>query len=208
MAEERMLNSTTMELVNPFNRPIPGQSLTNPVDDPYPWESPPKFTKVNEALDFVVEGILGDEDKLLAVLEILGDNELPISDIAQILLEDGFRKCYWNPDMMLLLAEPVMVVLMALSERAGFRDYEIYRGEKDELDEEERVKLANEVINAIKEETDFRGFRKQGGIDVRSVTPEILETIEDLDIPQPESLLAPKESETEQPPEQSLLGET
>ena len=87
MAEERMLKSTTMELVNPFNRPIPGQSLTNPVDDPYPWESPPKFTKVNEALDFVVEGILGDEDKLLAVLEIIGDNELTISDIAQILLE-------------------------------------------------------------------------------------------------------------------------
>ena len=206
MAEERMLNPETMALVSPFNRPIPGQSLTNPVDNPYPWEKPPRFTKVPEGLNFIVEGILGDEERLSGVLDVLAMNEFPIADIAQMLLEDGFRKVYWNPDMMLLLAEPVMVVLMALSERAGFRDYEIYRGENEEIDEEERIELANEVINAIKEETDFKGLRKQGGIDVRSVSPEILETIEDVSLPETQSLLSKTKSSDEAEQAPSLLG--
>ena len=206
MAEERMLNPETMALVSPFNRPIPGQSLTNPVDNPYPWEKPPRFTKVPEGLNFIVEGILGDEERLSGVLDVLAMNEFPIADIAQMLLEDGFRKGYWNPDMMLLLAEPVMVVLMALSERADFRDYEIYRGENEEIDEEERIELANEVINAIKEETDFKGLRKQGGIDVRSVSPEILETIEDVSLPETQSLLSKTKSSDEAKQAPSLLG--
>ena len=206
MAEEQMLDPQALEMVNPFNRPIPGQSLTNSVDNPYPWESPPRFTKVNEALGFITESILGDEERLVGVLEILGSQELAISEIAQLILEDGFRKGYFNPDMMLLLAEPVMVVLMALSERAGFGDYEIYQGEKSELDEEERMELANEVMNAMKEEVEFKGLRKQGGIDIRSVPSEVIDTIEDLDIPETQSLLAPTESVEETPPEPSLLG--
>ena len=206
MAEEQMLDPQALEMVNPFNRPIPGQSLTNSVDNPYPWESPPRFTKVNEALGFITESILGDEERLVGVLEILGSQELAISEIAQLILEDGFRKGYFNPGMMLLLAEPVMVVLMALSERAGFGDYEIYQGEKSELDEEERMELANEVMNAMKEEVEFKGLRKQGGIDIRSVPSEVIDTIEDLDIPETQSLLAPTESVEETPPEPSLLG--
>jgi len=206
MAEEQMLDPQALEMVNPFNRPIPGQSLTNSVDNPYPWESPPRFTKVNEALGFITESILGDEERLVGVLEILGSQELAIAEIAQLILEDGFRKGYFNPDMMLLLAEPVMVVLMALSERAGFGDYEIYQGEKSELDEEERMELANEVMNAMKEEVEFKGLRKQGGIDIRSVPSEVIDTIEDLDIPETQSLLAPTESLEETPPEPSLLG--
>lgn len=206
MAEEQMLDPQALEMVNPFNRPIPGQSLTNSVDNPYPWESPPRFTKVNEALGFITESILGDEERLVGVLEILGSQELAIAEIAQLILEDGFRKGYFNPDMMLLLAEPVMVVLMALSERAGFGDYEIYQGEKNELDEEERIELANEVMNAMKEEVEFKGLRKQGGIDIRSVPSEVIDIIEDLNIPETQSLLAPTESVGETPPEPSLLG--
>lgn len=206
MDEGQLLDQQTLEMVNPFNRPIPGQSLTNSVDNPYPWESPPRFTKVNEALNFITESLLGDEERLVGILEILGSQELAIAEIAQILLEDGFRKGYFNPDMVLLLAEPVMVVLMALSERAGFADYEIYQGEKSELDEEEQRELANEVMNAIKEEVEFKGLRKQGGIDIRSVPSKVIDTIEDLDIPETQSLLAPTKSVEETPPEPSLLG--
>lgn len=206
MAETEIVDFTLKGQVDPFNKPIPGQSLTNPVDSPYPWEKAPRFTKTSNAIDFFTESILGDEEKLSGVLEILGSGSLPIAEIAQILLEDGFRKGYWNPDLMLLLAEPVMVILMALSERAGFNDYEIYVGEKTELDDEKRIKLTNEVINAIKEETDFKGFRKKGGLDVRSVAPEILETIEEADLPQQESLLASPQKEEEIPQASSLLG--
>ena len=201
-----MLDPQMMEMVDPFNRPIPGQSLTNPVDNPYPWEKAPRFTKASNAIDFFAEGILGDQERLSSVLEILASNTFPIAEIAQILLEDGFRKGYWNPDLMLLLAEPVMVILMALSERAGFNDYEIYLGERSELDEEEKIELTNSVINAIKEDIDFKGFRKKGGLDIRSVEPEVLKTIEKIDLPEAPSLLAPQQTPQEEMQAPSLLG--
>ena len=200
-----MLSQETMELVDPFSKPIPGQSLTNDPDNPYPWESPPEFVNVNAAIDSIVMNMLGDEEKLANIIEVLASGEIPIAGIAQIILEDGFRKGKYNPDLMLLLAEPLMVVLMALAERAGIRDYEIYQGEGSELSGEEQAELANDVINSYKEEVNFRGLRTGKNIDVRSVPEEVLERIEEADIPAQPSLMERPAEQPEQP-QQSLLG--
>ena len=200
-----MLSQETMELVDPFSKPIPGQSLTNDPDNPYPWESPPEFVNVNTAIDSIVMNMLGDEEKLANIIEVLASGEIPIAGIAQIILEDGFRRGRYNPDLMLLLAEPLMVVLMALAERAGIRDYEIYQGEGSELIGEEQAELANEVINSYKEEVNFRGLRTGNNIDVRSVPEEVLERIEEADIPAQPSLMERPAEQPEQP-QQCLLG--
>ena len=200
-----MLSQETMELVDPFNKPVPGQSLTNDPDNPYPWESPPEFVNVNTAIDSIVMNILSDEEKLANIIEVLASGEIPIAGIAQIILEDGFRKGKYNPDLMLLLAEPLMVVLMALAERAGIRDYEIYQGEGSELSGEEQADIANDVINSYKEEVNFRGLRTGNNIDVRSVPEEVLERIEEADIPAQPSLMERPAEQPEQP-QQSLLG--
>ena len=200
-----MLSQETMELVDPFSKPIPGQSLTNDPDNPYPWESPPEFVNVNTAIDSIVMNMLSDEEKLANIIEVLASGEIPIAGIAQIILEDGFRRGRYNPDLMLLLAEPLMVVLMALAERAGIRDYEIYQGEGSELSGEEQAELANDVINSYKEEVNFRGLRTGNNIDVRSVPEEVLERIEEADIPAQPSLMERPAEQPEQP-QQSLLG--
>ena len=200
-----MLSQETMALVDPFNKPVPGQSLTNDPDNPYPWESPPEFVNVNTAIDSIVMNMLGDEEKLANIIEVLASGEIPIAGIAQIILEDGFRKGKYNPDLMLLLAEPLMVILMALAERAGIRDYEIYQGEGSELSGEEQAELANDVINSYKEEVNFRGLRTGNNIDVRSVPEEVLERIEEADIPAQPSLMERPAEQPEQP-QQSLLG--
>ena len=200
-----MLSQETMELVDPFSKPVPGQSLTNDPDNPYPWESPPEFVNVNTAIDSIVINMLGDEEKLANIIEVLASGEIPIAGIAQIILEDGFRKGKYNPDLMLLLAEPLMVILMALAERAGIRDYEIYQGEGSELSGEEQAELANDVINSYKEEVNFRGLRTGKNIDVRSVPEEVLERIEEADIPAQPSLMERPAEQPEQP-QQSLLG--
>ena len=200
-----MLSQETMELVDPFSKPIPGQSLTNDPDNPYPWESPPEFVNVNTAIDSIVMNMLSDEEKLANIIEVLASGEIPIAGIAQIILEDGFRKGKYNPDLMLLLAEPLMVILMALAERAGIRDYEIYQGEGSELSGEEQAELANDVINSYKEEVNFRGLRTGKNIDVRSVPEEVLERIEEADIPAQPSLMERPAEQPEQP-QQSLLG--
>ena len=200
-----MLSQETMELVDPFSKPVPGQSLTNDPDNPYPWESPPEFVNVNTAIDSIVMNMLSDEEKLANIIEVLASGEIPIAGIAQIILEDGFRKGKYNPDLMLLLAEPLMVILMALAERAGIRDYEIYQGEGSELSGEEQAELANDVINSYKEEVNFRGLRTGKNIDVRSVPEEVLERIEEADIPAQPSLMERPAEQPEQP-QQSLLG--
>ncbi len=200
-----MLSQETMELVDPFSKPVPGQSLTNDPDNPYPWESPPEFVNVNTAIDSIVMNMLGDEEKLANIIEVLASGEIPIAGIAQIILEDGFRKGKYNPDLMLLLAEPLMVILMALAERAGIRDYEIYQGEGSELSGEEQAELANDVINSYKEEVNFRGLKTGKNIDVRSVPEEVLEKIEEADIPAQPSLMERPAEQPEQP-QQSLLG--
>ena len=200
-----MLSQETMELVDTFSKPVPGQSLTNDPDNPYPWESPPEFVNVNTAIDSIVMNMLGDEEKLANIIEVLASGEIPIAGIAQIILEDGFRKGKYNPDLMLLLAEPLMVILMALAERAGIRDYEIYQGEGSELSGEEQAELANDVINSYKEEVNFRGLRTGNNIDVRSVPEEVLERIEEADIPAQPSLMERPAEQPEQP-QQSLLG--
>ena len=100
---------------------------------------------------------------------------------------------------MLLLAEPLMVILMALAERAGIHDYEIYKDEFSEMSEEEQMELANDVINSYKEEVNFRGLRSNKPLDVRSVSSDVLEQIEEAEIPQAESLMAKPENEENEP---------
>ena len=57
-------------------------------------------------------------------------NNTTVLELAQITLYAGFYKGKWNPDLMMLLMEPVIYMIMALAERAGVE----YR-----LDDEESV---------------------------------------------------------------------
>ena len=46
---------------------------------------------VNTAIDSIVMNMLGDEEKLANIIEVLASGEIPIAGIAQIILEDGFN---------------------------------------------------------------------------------------------------------------------
>jgi len=181
MAEPNYIDTDAVEKVNPFSKPIPGQSLTNDPDDPLPWEKAPEHTTVNAALNDIVESMIEEEERLASVIEILASGTLSIASMAQIMLEQGFRSGKWNPDMMLLLAEPLMVILMALAERADIRDYEIYDGEKDEIDEEDKDDLVKRNREHIHNAQMF-GV-KMPPIKKESVPEEILEAIEETNIP-------------------------
>ena len=53
----------SIEAQDPFDAPIPGQSLT---DEPgkWAWEKPPEITDVDEAVESIVTPILEDPQKL------------------------------------------------------------------------------------------------------------------------------------------------
>mgnify|MGYP001426928078 FL=1 len=111
------LDPKALEEYNPFQGPIPGQSLTNSEDSQQPWEQPPRITNVKEARETVFLEILKEEN-LTAIVNLL-DEGMSVAKITEMLLFIGFSKGEFNADMMLLLAEPTMYMLLAIAEAVG-----------------------------------------------------------------------------------------
>jgi hypothetical protein len=118
--------------------PIPGQSLTASPDEPRPFESPPEFTNFREALNSVTTELL-QEEVYIPLIEAIGSG-IPLTDLAMQILYEGFREGKWNPDLLMLLVEPLIFVLMALAEKSGI-DYRLTGDEEDDLDAEEEAEL-------------------------------------------------------------------
>lgn len=138
----------SQEAVDAFantGRPIPGQSLTSNPDEPRPFEGPPEFTNFKEALDYTVVELL-EPEAYLSLMGAVGDN-VPILDLVMQITYVGFREGKWNPDLMMMLIEPLMYLLMALAEKADIQyriddedDEDDEDNEDDEADDEDDVK--------------------------------------------------------------------
>ena len=177
--------------------PIPGQSLTNSPDTPYPWEGPPEFTDFREALNYMAEELL--EEDIFVPLVIAMGNGVPVSDITLQILQRGFQEGKWNPDMFMMLIEPTMYLLMALAEKSGIEP-RLYGDEEEDLDPEDEDDIAKMKANNLAEITKEKvGDMPKAPSGV--LPQEIVEEIEALEVP--ESLLARPEPQ-EQP--ESLLG--
>ena len=166
-------------LVN-AGKPIPGQSLANDPDQPYPWEGPPEFTNFREALNFVAEELL-EEDIYVPLVVGMGQG-VPVSDVALQILQRGFQEGKWNPDLLLLLLEPVMYILMALCEKAGI-DYRMTGDEEEDLDENDENEIAEMRANNLKKYADSKAG-KEKTVPKGVLPKEIMQDIEELDIPE------------------------
>lgn len=99
---------------------VPGQSLTNDPDNPYPFERPPQFVDKQEAQEYIFDSLM-EPEKLKPLLDFITAG-IPITTLAQMVLFAGFSKGKWNPDMVLLLLEPTVYILLFICEQAGI-DY-------------------------------------------------------------------------------------
>jgi len=121
--------------------------------------------------------------------------------VAQIVLYDGFQKGMFNPDLLMLLIEPTMYILMALSEKAGIDDYKIYDDEEeDEFDTNEQLEGMDKIMDMAQEK--FTSTMKKGVI-----PREIEQKIERLEIPERKSLLERNEQPQIEKQPDSLLDE-
>ena len=100
-----------------FEKPIPGQSLTNNPSEPYPWERPPEITSQKEAINRMFLDIIKPGN--IEVLSDLMANDVPIANIAEMLVKTGFQKGKFNPDLAITLMEPVMFMLLSVAEKVG-----------------------------------------------------------------------------------------
>ena len=114
--------------------PIPGQSLTRDTENPYPWETPPEFTNPREALDDVV-GSLMQPEAMKNIVSALAQGAA-VADLGAAILYAKFNEGKINPDVVMMLAEPVMYTIMAIGEEANIK-YNIEGDDLDELDSED-----------------------------------------------------------------------
>jgi len=136
-------------LVNLSNKggPIPGQSLTRDSEDPYPWETPPEFTNPREALDDVVGSIMQPE-AMKNIVDALAKGGA-VADIGTAILYAKFNEGKITPDVMMMLAEPVMYTIMAIGEEANIK-YNIEGNDLDEFDEEDNKEEFDNKVNEFR----------------------------------------------------------
>tara|TARA_R110000803_G_scaffold87533_1_gene154288 strand:- start:1145 stop:1750 length:606 start_codon:yes stop_codon:yes gene_type:complete len=191
----------SQEAVDAFantGRPIPGQSLTSNPDEPRPFEGATEFTNFKEALDYTVTELL-DPEAYLSLMGAVGDN-VPILDLVMQITYVGFREGKWNPDLMLMLVEPLIFVLMSLAEKAGIE----YRIDSEDDDDDDTMfeERAKNIADVAKEKLQ-NSNKSPAGL----INQEILQKIEEAEVPQ--SLLSkPEETMSEEmnvKEEQSLL---
>ena len=190
--------------ISPFDRPVPGQSLTNDPTNKYRWEQPPTFTTVQDATVALVEDCFSEENFKMIALSLA--DGMPVGNLAAIILQEGFNQGAWNTDLLMLLMEPLMYIIMAIAEKCGI-DYLIYEGDtyesyEDEDDSEEVVKNLKSMSGNIRENLALKDIRPTQ-ISKKSVPEKVLEKIEQFE-PPPEIISLLERRKQEKQPE-SLL---
>ena len=196
----RELDPNALESYQPFQGPIPGQSLTNSEDSRQPWEQPPQVTKINEARDLMFLEILKEEN--LETVVTLMNHGLSISKLTEMLLFIAYTKGVFNADMMMLVAEPTMYMLLAIAEQVGIdpkidEDDDITTAEDlDPEDEQDIDRLTEQFQELTKNPTQRRKLEElQDNIAKTEIPQEIKARLAEVNFaPIRESLLQKPEA--------------
>tara|TARA_R110000787_G_scaffold266827_1_gene373078 strand:+ start:1081 stop:1815 length:735 start_codon:yes stop_codon:yes gene_type:complete len=147
-------------------RPIPGQSLVNDPSQPYAWEQPPEFANPKDALDYMV-GIIYQPEVVKNIVNSLLSGAA-VADITMVMLYTKFTEGKFNPDVLMLLAEPIMYVIMSIGEEANIK-YNIEDSDDlDELDNEDDDDENNEKLKEFR--TVFDDIKN--GVTKKGVEPD------------------------------------
>ena len=151
-----------------FNRPIPGQSLTAPLGD-RPWQTPPQYTTVEEALDYYIPRLDSDEvsSQLIDVMEM----GIPVTDIANTMQLAGVLEGKHTVDVGMLILPVLVELIMLIGDAAkikytsGLDKDKSIRGSlvdlavqkfRDEQDKPKEDTSGEVVIKEMKEKADKR----------------------------------------------------
>ena len=131
---------------NPFDAPVPGQSLTDTPKN-YPWEHAPQYATVEDASMQVWEG-LHKEETMEKVIVLL-DAGLTVEEITKVIVFAGFVEGKFTPDVGLLLTPIVAKMIMAIGKNAGIEKININVPKQNDTKE-----LIKTVIKATPKKVD------------------------------------------------------
>ena len=163
-----------------FQAPIPGQSLTNSPDQPYPWERPPEITTQKEAINKIFLEIIKPDN-----METLGtamSDGIPIAGLAEVLIKTSFQKGKINPDLAITLMEPVMYMLLSVAEKIGVDPVLSDDEEDDRSAELEDPEVGEENVKFTKrqEPTSLKELPSRS-TSIPTAPPEIKQQLDKLD---------------------------
>jgi hypothetical protein len=171
-------------------RSVPGQSLSNDPENPAPFEKAPKFTSVHAASEEMFMDLI-EPETYVSIMEAVDDG-IPVMQITQMILFQKFKEGEYNPDLMIMMIEPVAYMIIALAERL---DLDIIVDEDDDEDDIFGLNFKEDQLKQLK------GAASTGAVPAGMLTPAMQEKMEDLpetleETPEPEeSLLSPPVAE-------------
>jgi predicted lipid-binding transport protein (Tim44 family) len=170
-----------LENLSNMEKPIPGQSLTNNPEAPLPFEGPTVHTELAPAIDDLLVKLC-EPEVFHGIVGALADG-LPVGEMAEQILFEGFAQGQYNPDLMLLLVEPTMYILIALADMADIEPR--IDDEDDEEDAEEQLSHIEQAIEKAKDAF----VPSQIPVEIKSKVEKLTENI----APSSPSLLSKKE---------------
>lgn len=176
-------------------RAIPGQSLTNDPENPAPFEKAPQYTSVHEASEAIFSELILKEN-YVPLMEAIATGT-PVMEVVQVVLFSGFTQGKWNPDLLVMLIEPVAYMILALAERLDI-DPVIYEGEEEDDDDDERSSGTKfEELALQKIDRNPKNIKVPSGVltnemiaKLESIPKETIESPEPVEQPMQQSLLA------------------
>jgi|TARA_R110000764_G_scaffold36526_1_gene81532 hypothetical protein len=142
------IENVFMEKAGQMDRPLPGESLTNDPENPLPFEKAPEYTDLTTALEYYF-ATFTEEGTYDRILELIASGT-PLMDITQMVLYQGFQEGLFNPDLMMLLAEPITYMLAAFAEQEGI-EFTVQEDDEEDIEEEEEAQSLPMMKQALKQ---------------------------------------------------------
>lgn len=179
-----------LKLQEKGGRPIAGQSLTNDPENPAPFEKQPEYSSVHQASEVLFEKMLQKEVYIPLMQAV--ESGTPVMEIVQVILFKGFTEGKWNPDLLMMLIEPVAYMIIALAERLDI-DFVVYEDEEqDEIEDEQNFGTQFEELAMQKIAKTSAPLKVPAGVISNEVLSKIeaipensLEETQDEPVPEP-----------------------
>ena len=184
--ETHKMSRNILEEAKPylFEKPIPGQSLVNSPNQKYAWESPPEITSQKEAIQRMFLDMIKPDN--METLVTMMSNDVPIANIAELLVKTSFQKGKINPDLAITMMEPLMFMLKSLAEKVGIDPILSDDDSVDEVDDpnpEANLELAEKARlnrNLAEPVNKLRELQNRTA-NIPLATPELREQLKTLD---------------------------
>ena len=114
--------------VNPFDTPVPGQSLTDTPKN-YPWENPARFAKLEDSSLHIWKE-LNKKDTLKRIIVLL-EAGISLEALTRTIVFSGFIEGAFSIDSAFLLTPIVQKMLFSIGKGAGIKNIKLTNPKKN-----------------------------------------------------------------------------